>query len=118
MRDVKRDELRSMLKRIAMGLAVSPLALIAGCFSCAPCPQAFTREQGVSQEALDSIQRGECLSLCSTAEFASSDVTACRVVTRDASSVGFDATSASDAGPTARWIECTYHPGSGVSPCP
>ena len=111
MKNTKRDELRWMLKRIAMGLAVSPLALIAGCFSCAPCAQVINRVQGVSQEALESIQDGECRSLCSTTDFASSDVTRCRVIARDASSDGVDARSASDAGPTAGWIECTYHPG-------
>ena len=116
MRDVKRDELRWMLTRIAMGLAVSPLALIAACagYSCAPCPESFTDVQGVSQEELDSIRSGQCLSLCSTTgNFYYIPLVSCRPVGPTDASIGnLDASlSPDDAGApraVAGWIECTY----------
>ena len=65
MTNVKRDELRWMLKRIAMGLAVSPLALIAGCTGCGSCSESsYTTRQEVTQAQLDSVPDGDCLPLC------------------------------------------------------
>lgn len=131
MRDVRRDRLRWTLKRIAMGLAVSPLTWMAGCQCYGPCAPPFVELQGVTRAQLELHSLEDCLPLCGPRPargFYEGTPIACRhAPERDASVATVDAfVSDSDAGPDpiAAWIECTYRPtciggrrpASGVTP--
>ena len=123
MRDVKRDELRWMLKRIAMGLAVSPLALIAACGCQIPSDGGCgtsTQSQGVTQAQLDALMGGDCLPLCAP-RVPAIPASSCQLATGDAAMT--DASSPEDAGaPSVAFIVCTYtnacrgrRPASGIT---
>ncbi len=113
MRDVKRDELRWMLKRVAMGLAVSPLALIAAC-SCQTggggCPP-LVEVQPVTQAQLDALGGADCLPLCRPPQGFESPprtLSSCqRTLTAAPDAFALDAGGA-DVGPATSSISCSY----------
>ena len=124
-RDVNRNELRWMLKRIAMGLAVSPLALIAACGCQIPgggdCGTS-TQSQAVTQAQLDALMGGDCLPLSAPYVVPAIPASSCQLLMGDAAMMT-DASSLEDAGaPSVAFIACTYRnacrgrrPASGVA---